>query len=590
MWLAGSVDRAESQHREIEVETGERALGSVFRVEIRGTNERRLDTRRKMNEPLGFRSFCLQPNENTGVAVDPFKGAFGWGFVNDPDRVDDDVAVFEMGAPCRGIENVGGDPFDLVVPSFVFVGTAASGDACDAESLIYRSFADLSTDKAAAAGNEEIHTQWRERSRIMFLRAPKVTLVPTVGMETTVLVIGGGATGAGVARDLSMRGVGVTLVERGGFAGGTSGRSHGLLHSGARYVPGDFEGARECIAENWVMKEIAPHCISDTGGLFVQVAGDDPDYFEEKREKCEDLGIETEVLTGADARKEVSDLTPDVERALRVPDAVIHPTQLTAANAADARERGTTLLPETEVTDLIVEKGRIRGAVVDDDSGEREIHADHVVNATGAWAGNLGKMAGIELEMAPSSGVMVAVEFGGLDTVLNRARPAADGDIIIPHDEQVVLGTTSVDVEDPDEFERDDGEIDRMFEECGAMLSGLDPDQIDRVYWGVRPLYNEDRKQYAGRGISRGFYLLDHAERDDLDGFTSIVGGKLTTYREMAEAVSDHVCERLEIEREGEGETADVPLFGYDTPEKVDEFIREFAIDNPADSDVIGGR
>lgn len=404
-------------------------------------------------------------------------------------------------------------------------------------------------------------------------------------METTVLVIGGGATGAGTARDLAMRGIDVTLVERDGLAGGTSGRSHGLLHSGARYVPGDREGAEECIAENRVLKEIAPHCLSDTGGLFVQVAGDDPEFFEEKRALCSELGIETEELSAAAARKEVPDLAEGIERALRVPDAVIHPTRLTVANAADAREHGAALLPNTEVRDLLVEDGAVRGAVVDDGSGERELRAEHVVNATGAWAGTLAAMAGIEMEMAPSSGVMVAVEYDGLDTVLNRARPAADGDIVVPHDEQVVLGTTSVDVDDPEDYPKEETEIDRMFEECGAMLSGLDPDRIDRVYWGVRPLYSADRERHAGRGISRGFYLLDHAERDGVTGFSSVVGGKLTTYRAMAEATSDHVADRVGVD--GECRTAEEPLVGHNGSKGIDELVAEFGADNPADSDVI---
>lgn len=414
----------------------------------------------------------------------------------------------------------------------------------------------------------------------------EVAISPTRGMETTVLVIGGGATGTGVARDLSMRSVDVTLVERGGLAGGTSGRSHGVLHSGARYAIDDPEGARECIAENRVLKRIAPHCIDDTGGLFVQIAGDDPDYFEEKRAACEELGIDTEELTAEEARSEVPELAPEVERALRVPDAVIHPTRLTVANAVDARDRGATLLPETTVTGLLQAGGELGGATVEDDSGEREIHADHVVNATGAWAGKIAALADIVIEMAPSSGVMVAVEYEGLDTVLNRARPAADGDIVVPHDEQVILGTTSVSVDNPDEFERNEAEIGTMFEECGAMLSGLDRERIDRTYWGVRPLYSADRERYEGRDISRGFYLLDHAARDDVAGMTSIVGGKLTTYRAMAEAVSDHVCERLGVD--GGCRTAGEPLIGHDEEGRIDELIGEFEAENPADSDVIG--
>ncbi len=406
-------------------------------------------------------------------------------------------------------------------------------------------------------------------------------------METTVLVIGGGATGAGVARDLAMRGIDVALVERGRIAGETSGRSHGVLHSGARYAIDDPDGARGCIAENRVLKDIAPHCIADTGGYFVQVEGDDPDYFERKREACADLGIEAETLSATEAQSEEPALTEGVNRVLRVPDAVVHPTRLTAANALAARERGATLSFGTEVTDITRESGRAVGATVEDGSGERDIAADHVVNATGAWAGQLGGLAGIDIEMSPTSGVMVAVGFEDLGTVLNRARPAADGDIVVPHDEQVVLGTTSVEVEDPDEFPKDEADVNRMFEECSAMLAGLDRDRIDRTYWGVRPLYSPDRERYGGRGISRGFYLLDHAERDGVGGFTSIVGGKLTTYRQMAEAVGDHVTDRLGVDEPCR--TADQPLVGHDDPGQVDAFIQEIGADNPADEDVIDG-
>jgi glycerol-3-phosphate dehydrogenase len=157
-------------------------------------------------------------------------------------------------------------------------------------------------------------------------------------LTTDVLVVGGGATGAGTVRDLARRGVDVTLVERGGLGSGTSGRSHGLLHSGARYAEADRVGAEECLEENEILRDIAGACIRDTGGLFVQLAEDDADYFEEKRDACDDIGIPTETLSGEAARETVPDLADDVERVMHVPDAVIYPSRLVAANAADARD------------------------------------------------------------------------------------------------------------------------------------------------------------------------------------------------------------------------------------------------------------
>ena len=92
-------------------------------------------------------------------------------------------------------------------------------------------------------------------------------------IQTDVLVIGGGATGTGVLRDLAMRGFQCVLVERRDLAYGTTGRYHGLLHSGGRYVVKDSQAARECIEENQILRHIMPHCIEDTGGYLCSRSG-----------------------------------------------------------------------------------------------------------------------------------------------------------------------------------------------------------------------------------------------------------------------------------------------------------------------------
>ena len=94
-------------------------------------------------------------------------------------------------------------------------------------------------------------------------------------MQTQVLIIGAGITGCGLARDLALRGVPAMVVDKGDLDSGASGSNHGLLHSGARYVASDPESARECRRESALLKRLAPHCVEDTGGLFVAVEGDD---------------------------------------------------------------------------------------------------------------------------------------------------------------------------------------------------------------------------------------------------------------------------------------------------------------------------
>ena len=112
--------------------------------------------------------------------------------------------------------------------------------------------------------------------------------------EVDVLVVGGGATGAGILRDLAMRGVRSLLVERGDFASGTSGRYHGLLHSGGRYVESDPLSARHCASENAILRRIAPAALELTGGYFVATPDDPDDYLERFPAACAAAGIEAE--------------------------------------------------------------------------------------------------------------------------------------------------------------------------------------------------------------------------------------------------------------------------------------------------------
>ncbi|WP_436924193.1 FAD-dependent oxidoreductase [Halosimplex amylolyticum] len=405
-----------------------------------------------------------------------------------------------------------------------------------------------------------------------------------MALETDVLVVGGGATGAGTARDLALRGCDVALVDRDGLAHGTTARSHGLLHSGARYAGADETGAEECIAENRILTEIAGACVRETGGLFVQLAEDDPAYFDAKRRACEDVGIPADVVDGDDARAVVPGLSEDVERAMRVPDAVVSPSRLVAANVDAAAKQGAVVHSNAPVEGVQVDGNEVVGVAVGGGVDET-IRPEVVVNATGAWAGELAAMAGATVEMRPTRGLMVSVDHAGLGTVLNRSREPGDGDIIVPHEREAVLGTTSVTVDDPDEFERADWERERVREECAAMYPSVGDAAQVREWWGVRPLYEPDEAERGGRGISRGFFLIDHAE-EGVENFLSVVGGKLTTYRLMAEAAADEVSDRLGVDEPCR--TAEAVLPGAEDPDRLDELVAELGGPGPSDSDVVG--
>jgi glycerol-3-phosphate dehydrogenase len=399
----------------------------------------------------------------------------------------------------------------------------------------------------------------------------------------TVLIVGGGATGTGVARDLSLRGVDVTLVERDGLAGGTSGRSHGVLHSGARYAESDPRSARECLEENQTLRSIAGECVDETGGLFIQLPEDDDEYFEEKRAACEEAGMDIEVLDGETVRDRVPSLSEDVERAITVPDGVVFPSRLCAANAADAEAHGATIHPNTPLTGLNISDGRVDEATLGGE-GDDSIEVTHVINAAGPWAGEVAAMAGLDVGMAPARGVMVAVDHQGIEPVLNRCRDPDDGDIIVPHDTEAVLGTTSVPVDDPEEYERAEWEVERTIDECADMVPSVADAPVQRTWWGARPLYAPDESGEDRRQISRGFVALDH-ETDGVANFTSVAGGKLTTYRQMAETVSDLVCDKLGVD--ATCETADRALPGADDADRLNRFVAEYDGRNPTDEPLL---
>ncbi|MFB6160320.1 MAG: anaerobic glycerol-3-phosphate dehydrogenase subunit GlpA [Haloferacaceae archaeon] len=406
---------------------------------------------------------------------------------------------------------------------------------------------------------------------------------------TDLLVVGGGSTGTGVARDAAMRGLDVTLVERGNLTHGTTGRMHGLLHSGGRYAVADPESARDCVRENRVLREIATHCVEATGGLFVERPEDPASYFEEKLRACRKCSIPAEVIDAGTARDVEPALAADVERAIAVPDAAVDPFRLCVATAADAERRGGRVLTHAAVTDLHVEGDRVVGATVRHGEGGRgperpgtteRIDAAHVVNATGAWAGQVGAMAGVDVDVRPSKGAMVVTNVRQVDTVVNRCRPKGDADIVVPHETTCILGTTDEEVADPDDYPEEAREVETLIEELSKLLPALADARTLRSFWGVRPLYEPPGTGTADSAdVTRDFFLLDHAARDGLRGLTSIVGGKLTTYRLMAERVTDHVCDRLGVD--AACATAETPLPGSEEFAVLRDYMDEFGLTSP---------
>ncbi|HSB05122.1 MAG TPA: anaerobic glycerol-3-phosphate dehydrogenase subunit GlpA [Thermodesulfobacteriota bacterium] len=369
-----------------------------------------------------------------------------------------------------------------------------------------------------------------------------------MNIQTEVLIIGGGATGVGISRDLSLRGVPSLLIEKGDFLSGASGRNHGLFHSGGRYAVSDPAAARECISENRIHRKIAPHCIEATDGLFISLPEDGLDFRDRFLKACENAEIPTTLLSRDETLALEPELNPDLLGAVKVPDGAIDPFTLVLENARDAEKHGAQFLLHTEITSMILEKGKIKGVRAKDriQGEEYVIEASYLVNATGAWANQLLRLAGLRIGMALSKGSLLLTNQRLSHRVINRCRPPSDGDIIVPNETVSIVGTTSIRSEEVENFEVTPQEVDLLIRETSSLIPKIRETRFIRAYAGIRPLFQSEEKG-DDRAISRGFILIDHGERDEVENLFTITGGKFVTYRLMAEKVSDLVCRKMEI-------------------------------------------
>ena len=367
--------------------------------------------------------------------------------------------------------------------------------------------------------------------------------------KATVLVVGGGATGIGILRDLAMRGVDVLLVEKRDLINGASSRYHGLLHSGGRYAVKDQAAAVECIEENTILRKIGKSCVEASGGMFVCLDIDreeDPSYEEKWVAGCKQAGIEAKQISLEEAHRLEPNLTNHMVSAYLVPDAAIDGFRMAWQNVDSAKRYGGRIKTYTEVQGIVVENGQVQGVKVRDFfTGEvYEIGCDILVNAGGGWCERIAELAGVEVSVQPDKGTLLAFNQRITNHVVNRLHKSSDGDIFVPHGSITILGTTSISIPDADDTSSGRDEVESLLAIGEKTFERLRDYRMLRAFAGSRPLYIPPGG-VKGRGASRGFAIVNHDKQDGLKGMFTIVGGKFTTYRMMAEKLADQVCELL---------------------------------------------
>ena len=386
--------------------------------------------------------------------------------------------------------------------------------------------------------------------------------VPGADSAVDLVVIGGGVNGTGIARDAAMRGLSVVLVEKRDWAAGSSGANSGMIHGGLRYLLFDRTVTYQSSLDSGYIQRIAPHLLFRIPFLFplahrneegtrnlgqwvydyltgVYVGAYDP-YARLKNGKRHNQ------LTAAEALEVEPGLSPKLHSALTFDEHGIDPFRLCALNARSAADHGASLRTYTQVTSFLRgEGGRVEGVKLTDlhTNAVEEVRSKVVVNAAGPWAPRVARLANVKLALRPGKGVHLT-----LDRRLSNyaiACYAIDGRqiFVMPHESTTIIGTTDDDYYgDPDDIPITRDEVAYLLEGVARAFPKVREARVLRAWAGVRnTMYkwgvNEDV-------LSREHLFVDHA-REGADGFYSLVGGKLASFRLQAEEAVDVVCRRL---------------------------------------------
>ncbi len=382
-----------------------------------------------------------------------------------------------------------------------------------------------------------------------------------LGEPVDVLVVGGGINGAGIARDASMRGLSVAVVEMHDLAYGTSSRSSKLVHGGLRYLEQyEFSLVFESVSERRILLDIAPHLVKPMGFLFPVYKG--------SRQPLWLINTGMWLYDGLSlfrspkihrklSPKEVASLEPtllpnDLVGAPLFYDCATDDARLTLETALDAVQRGAVVCPRAKVVGLLKDEGgHVVGATVSDaHTGERkEVRAGVVVLAAGPWIDSV-----LALETAGQAPVLRPTK--GVHIVFDRHRLPVqhtvvclhpqDGRVLftIPWGDRTYLGTTDTDYQgDPGDVAATSDDIDYLLAAVQAYFpdAGLARDDVISTWAGLRPLLRPPE------GRSESETSREHVVRVDASGVVSVAGGKLTTFRRMSAEVVDTAVQVLRL-------------------------------------------
>lgn len=364
------------------------------------------------------------------------------------------------------------------------------------------------------------------------------------------VIIGGGVNGTGIARDLSLRGLRVALFEKHDFGFGASGNSSGMIHGGPRYLEKDPDVTRRSCIDSGYIQRIAPHLLFRIPFLLPARSPERLfayDTFFDAYDVFQPLkrGKRHTLLTREEAHTLEPGLSDAVVGAVTFDEWGIDGARLCMANVIDAREHGASVANHHEVEAIVRGAGgAVRGVAVKDlvGGGRRTVTAPIVVNAGGAWGPKIAALTGLTVKMRPGKGIHLVLDRRIGNYAISAT--AVDGRTIFaePWQNVSLVGTTDDDYFGSlDDLRANVDEVQYLLQSMESVLPGIRQARIIGTTVGVRPTLF--RYGVLEDDLSRDHVIYDH-DRDGAAGLFSLVGGKLASYRELAEDASDLVAAR----------------------------------------------
>jgi len=380
-----------------------------------------------------------------------------------------------------------------------------------------------------------------------------------VAAETfDIIVIGGGIIGAGIARDATLRGFRTLLVDKEDFAYGTTSRSSRLIHGGLRYLKQlDLGLVRQDLREREILLQIAPHLVHPLA-FVIPISSTRP----LQRAALPfglmlyDLLFYRKSLPSHRrlSRSETLKLEPGLEQRGLVGSYLYYDCQspfverLCLENVLSASEHGATILNHAKVVGLLRDSNGMSGVEVQDVmSGETyDVKASIVINATGHWVDSLREMLGKSAStmIRRTKGIHLLTAQISRNAIVLFALADNRLFFVIPWQGYSLIGTTDTDYSgDLDSVEAEREDVTYLLTEVRRIFPSIDSQEIFYASAGLRALARSNSKRPSD--VSRSHRLVDHEREDGTHGFISVLGGKITAYRAVAEQVVDLVCKKL---------------------------------------------